>query len=245
MNGINEQLNELFENWQSESHNNGDNDFIFDGLMNDAAFSDDDWWNSSLRIVCVSKDPYFSNGDEFEEGELDGEDYREYDLLEMSVDHRFWRNILSIVYGIIHTDEDGYPDYSEACTYESREDISENTPFALVNIKKQAGDSSVTNKALRRYARIYNDYLSEEVREILNPNVVFCCGTSGIVMDELYGDVDFEQIDDDGYIFYSEDEDLLLIAGHHPTARMSNRDMYEHVMNAYSDFLEDYDFPNN
>ena len=242
---INEQLNELFDSWQSDAHENGEYDFVYDGLMADDNFSDDDWWGSNLRIAFISKDPYFTNSDELKEGDLDSEDYREYDLLEMSEDHRFWRNILTLAYGLVNTDEDSYPDYSDANDYESREYVANNIPFAFVNIKKQAGDSSVSNKVLRQYARRYEEELKEELREILCPNVIYCCGTSGIVMEEIYDDLDFEKIDDKGYIFYCQDEDILLIAGHHPTARMSNRDIYENAMEAYSDFLEDYDFPND
>ena len=65
---INEKLNELFDSWQSDAHENGENDFVYDGLMNDDNFSDDDWWSSNLRIAFISKDPYFNNSDEMEEG---------------------------------------------------------------------------------------------------------------------------------------------------------------------------------
>ena len=243
MTDINESLNELFDSWQSDAYDNGDTDFVFDGLLNDSCFDDSEWWDSNLRIAFVTKDPYFQG--DYDEGDLDGEDYREYDLLEMAGDHRFWRNIVAWAYGLIQTDEDGYPDYDEASDYENMEYIANNIPIALVNIKKEAGSSTVSNSTLRWYAREYDDYLKQELQEILCPNVIFCCGTSGIVMDEIYDEYDFEQIDDDGFVYYCEDQDILLIAGYHPTARMSNYQMYNSVMNAYSDFLEDYYFPNN
>ena len=241
MKTINKNLDVLFDNWMSEAVKYGDNNFVCDGIMNGY----NDWGNQLMRIAFIAKDPHYKNINELTPGVLNGEDYREYDLLEMSEDHRFWRNILTLAYGLVNTDEDSYPDYSDANDYESREYVANNIPFAFVNIKKQAGDSSVSNKVLRQYARRYEEELKEELREILCPNVIYCCGTSGIVMEEIYDDLDFEKIDDKGYIFYCQDEDILLIAGHHPTARMSNRDIYENAMEAYSDFLEDYDFPND
>lgn len=241
MKNLNEKLDQLFCEWMQEAENNGDCNFVCDGVMNGY----NDWTGSDKRIVFVGKDPHFKNVEELEPGVLHGEDYRTYDVKSLSTSERFWRNILTLAYGLVNTDEDSYPGYSDASDYESREYVANNIPFAFVNIKKQAGDSSVSNKVLRQYARRYEEELKEELREILCPNVIYCCGTSGIVMDEIYDDLDFEKIDDKGYIFYCQDEDILLIAGHHPTARMSNRDIYENAMEAYSDFLEDYDFPND
>ena len=245
MKAINEKLNGLFAGWMQKARQYGDNDFVLDGLMNDEQFSEENWWDSNLRIVCISKDPYFTNSDELEEGDLNGEDYRGYNLLEMSEEKRFWKNILTMVYGIANTEAGAFPEYSEASSFETRANTWRDIPFAFVNIKKQAGDSTVSNSVLRDYARKYKEHLKEEIREIICPNVVYCCGTSGIVMDEIYDDVKFEQIDDIGYIFYNKEEKLLLIAGHHPTARIGNRDMYENVVKPYAEFLKDYIFPDN
>ena len=126
---INETLDELFDSWQSDAYDNGDADFVFDGLLNDSCFDDSEWWDSNLRIAFVTKDPYFQG--DYDEGDLDGEDYREYDLLEMAGDHRFWRNIMAWAYGLIQTDEDEYPDYDEASDYENMEYIANNIPVYI------------------------------------------------------------------------------------------------------------------
>ena len=158
MKTINKNLDVLFDNWMSEAVKYGDNNFVCDGIMNGY----NDWGNQLMRIAFIAKDPHYKNINELTPGVLNGEDYREYDLLEMSEDHRFWRNILTLAYGLVNTDEDSYPDYSDANDYESREYVANNIPFAFVNIKKQAGDSSVSNKVLRQYARRYEEELKEE-----------------------------------------------------------------------------------
>ena len=80
MNEINEELNDLFDNWQD----NDDYGFVRDGLLNDCNFDEEDYWNEDLRICFVTKEPYYRNGED-----ADGEDYREYDILDMSEYSRF------------------------------------------------------------------------------------------------------------------------------------------------------------
>ena len=64
-------------------------------------------------------------------------------------------------------------------------------------------------------------------------------------MDEIYDEYDFIQMDNEGYIHYCKDRDILLIASYHPKARMGNEDLYNGLMSAYSHFLEEYKFPRN
>ena len=237
-------MKELMDSWSSEARENGELDFIRDGLLNNMEFGH--WEESKLRITFIAKEPYFRNHGTFEKGGLAGQDYCEYDILNLSVNNRFWRNILAWTYGIHHTDRNNdYPDYEKAVDLNSRQLVVKEIPISLVNIKKEAGASYTLSHDLRSYLRRYKQYLKKELLEILRPNIVFCCGNYDIVMDEIYDDYDFGQIDDDGFVYYCKDQDILLIAGYHPTARMSNYQMYDSVMSAYSDFLEDYNFPNN
>lgn len=240
---INGKLNELFGEWRSVAHEKGGTDFVFDGLLRNSDLDDSKWWDSPLRIAFITKDPHFEGN--YNIGDLDGEDYRKYNILELSIDHRFWRNILTWAYGIIRTAKGGYPDYDEASKYSKREFIYNSIPIALVNIKKEAGDPTVEDTTLRRFAREYKDYLKQELQGILRPNVLVCGATSGIVMDEIYDEYDFIKMDNEGYIHYCKDRDILLIASYHPKARMGNEDLYNGLMRAYSLFLEEYKFPRN
>jgi hypothetical protein len=235
-------LKELMDSWSSEARENGELDFIRDGLLNNMEFGH--WEESKLRITFIAKEPYFRNHGNFGKGGLADQDYCEYDILYLSENkNKFWRNILAWTYGIHHTDKNDYPDYDKASDLKSRELVVKDIPISLVNIKKEAGASYTLSHDLRSYARRYKQYLKKELLEILRPNIVFCCGNYDIVMDEIYDDYDFEQIDDNGFVYYCEDQDILLIAGYNPAARISIDQMYDSVMRAYSDFLEEYNFP--
>lgn len=229
-------LKELMDSWSSEARKNGESYFIRDGLLNNLEFSQ--WEGSKLRIAFIAKEAYGT----FEEGDQPDQDYCDYDIMALSR-KPFWRNILAWTYGIHHTDKNDYPDYKKAAESNSRQLVVRDIPISLVNIKKEAGTSYTSSRDLISYARRYKQYLKKELLEILRPNIVFCCGNYDIVMDEIYDDYDFEQIDDDGFVYYCEDQDILLIAGYHPGARISNYQMYDSVMCAYSDFLEEYNFP--
>lgn len=229
-------LKELMDSWSSEARENGELDFIRDGLLNNMEFGH--WEESKLRIAFIAKEAYGT----FEEGDQPDQDYCDYDILALSR-KPFWRNILAWTYGIHYTDKNDYPDYKKAADLNSRQLVVRDIPISLVNIKKEAGTSYTSSCDLRSYARRYKQYLKKELLEILRPNIVFCCGNYDIVMDEIYDDYDFEQIDDNGFVYYCEDQDILLIASYHPSARISNYQMYDSVMRAYSDFLEEYNFP--
>lgn len=212
MKNLNEKLDQLFCEWMQEAENNGDCNFVCDGVMNGY----NDWTGSDKRIVFVGKDPHFKNVEELEPGVLHGEDYRTYDIKSLSTSERFWRNILAWTNGIMGTID---------------------VPFAFVNIKKEAGFATVSNGTLKKYAHKYKSYLKRQIQDILSPNIIVCCGTSGVVMECIYDNEDFQKLDDDGFVWYSKASDLLLIATYHPTNRLSNERMYNDTVGAYSYFV--------
>ena len=212
MKSVNEQLDKLFCEWMQEAEKHGDCNFVCDGMVN--GFND--WAGREMRIAFVGKDPHFKNMKNLDAGVLNGEDYRAYDIQELSTGERFWRNILSWANGIAG---------------------STDIPFAFVNIKKEAGSASVSNGTLKKYARRYQSYLKRQLLEIIRPNVIVCCGTSGIVMDEIYNDIEFQRMDADGFVWYNQTKNLLLIATHHPTNRMSNEKMLSDTIGAYKSFI--------
>lgn len=211
MKTINKNLDVLFDNWMSEAVKYGDNNFVCDGIMNGY----NDWGNQLMRIAFIAKDPHYKNINELTPGVLNGEDYREYNIRQMSNGSRFWRNILAWSDGILGTP---------------------NAPIAFVNIKKEAGGATITNSVLRKYARRYQGFLKAELKEILRPNIIVCCGTSGIVMDEIYSDAEFQKMDEEGFVWFDQTNKILLIATHHPISRISDEQMYNDTVGAYNLF---------
>ncbi len=209
MKNLNKQLDVLFSQWIEEAKNHGDNKFVCDGLMN--GFND--WQNHEKRLVFITKDPYYDNKPD----DFSGEDYRLFDVKAM-VHQRFWKNILVCSKGILGTD---------------------NAPYAVVNLKKEAGEPQVTDSTLKKYVRRYYTYLQKEIREILSPNIIFCCGTSGIVQSKLYPDIPFTKVDAQGFVFYNKERNLLLLASYHPCARYyTDAFIQESVLLPYYEFIK-------
>lgn len=236
---------DLLDQWRSTAFQNGDRNFVGDGLLYKSINSENMWENSPHRVAFIGKEPYFRNYKNYDKKYLSGENYSDYDILGLSINHRFWRNILTWTYGLFHARADSYSEFEKACSYPNREYVVRNIPVSFVNIKKEVGSSSASNTTLRKYVKRYQDFLKCQLQEILRPNILFCCGTSGLVMNEVYDNYNFKKIDDEGYMYFCEHDNIMLIASYHPTARISNIHMYNGVMNAYSGFLKQYSWGYN
>ena len=94
---INKQLDKLcMEHFQNRA-------YVADGIF---FGSNTNAWNSiHPKVLFVLKQP---NSDD-----LLGEDYREYDF-DTCVGEQVWRELLSRLYGIMHTVESGFPMYDKA-----------------------------------------------------------------------------------------------------------------------------------
>ena len=234
MNMINQELSKSFEYWKDRSQGA----FVQDGLMNVGRWSDEDYWDEPLRIAFVTKEPYYDNQED-----ADGEDYRAYNLVEMSEHSRFWKNILTWTYGLYNTNIHGYPAYDDASEFSSRKIAFENIPFSLVNVKKTCGGSTTNKGILRNYAQTFVRELSKELRTILCPNIIVCCGTQDVISKIIYKDYNLLQIDNEGWTHYDKEHDTLFIWTYHPSARMSDKYIYDSMINSYCCFLNKYPFP--
>lgn len=234
MNNIHEKENQLFKDWTDHYKKFGENEFIcFDGLCyNGEIFNsgynsrpgneEQLWLNTKNRVLFLTKDT----------NKNPRQDYREWPWREL--DHQHFKMIFAWLYGLSNITESEFPQIENAYT---NYDID--NPLCIVNIKKVSGGSSVSNKLLRNYAERDKSLLKRQIVEILNPNIVVCCGGSGSILniarELIFTNNSFEKKND--WCYYDFGNNILLINSWHPRARISNEKKYNGMMEAVQDFI--------
>jgi hypothetical protein len=242
------QLDTLFEQWEQKTIDNGLENFCRDGLMykgekysdsnNEYWFrhrgsEDELWGNAPKRILVLAKDPH-------EDGRYDLRERMCRENNAEVITNRFYKNIALWLYGLLNIDNNGKSPLYNTVTKKEYTDFFDQTSFAYANIKKVAGESSITNRVLRQYFDCDKDFILKEIL-ILDADIIICCGGSGIIKDfiveNVYKDLKFIN----NWMYYSESENKLIIDSYHPSARnQSDEDMYTDMMEGYKDFLDKY-----
>lgn len=238
MNRINEEINKVLNKWLDISKQNNEYNFVYDGLMNDSKIINLNWNKNPIRLVFVMKEPYYQNINLLSHDEFAGEDYRLYHSSEMAIYNNIWRWLSRWTYAIYNTTKYNNPSFEIADKKENWEFTESHYPFAVINLKKTVGSSSISNLKLKKYAIDHLKYLKKQLCEIIKPNIIFCCGTSGIVLETIYKDLNFKKLDANGCGFYNKENNLLLLANYHPSARVTNTKKYYPIIDAYKIFLK-------
>jgi hypothetical protein len=231
MANYNEQLNILFDKWETESNKNGETAFCRDGLMykygRDKNYVDELWGKSQKRIMFLLKDPKEESGDS-----------REWLYYESNrqLQAQFIRKLACLLYGLSTAKNGKTVDFS-AITNEQIVSCFDETPFAFVESKKQAGTTTIKDKELDKYINRYKEYLTEEIN-ILNPNIIVCCGGPQyhFALTDLCKNAEII----DKNIHFHKESNTLLIYSYHPSARTSYESFYNEVMRQYEQFLAKY-----
>jgi hypothetical protein len=184
------------------------------------------WTQSKKRVMFLLKEP---NGNP-------GEDYRDWDW---SANTELFGNVLAYwLEGLNIVDKDNLPIYDNLSW---RKDIMEQYPLVIVNLKKLSGDSIADWNEIREYANRDREFLKEQVRNILNPNIVVCGGSSGsnsvlsLAREFIYNDINFEKINN--WCYYNKDNDILLIDSYHPSMPGSYKKMVDDMLFAVQQFI--------
>jgi hypothetical protein len=250
----NKKLNELFEKWEKEfefSH------FFCDGLMyrgeilkNDTGTpfwrrsgNEDELWDKTQKRVMFLLKDVNANGDS-------NDDIR--GLICKGTKSPMFKRMSYWLYGLLKTTENGRtPDYNTFTNEESTH-FFDDTPVAYVNCKKEAGTSSVTPNTLHYYMKRDKNFIIDQVK-ILDPDIILCCAwaesTDNPILKFIKENVyqDLEQVN--GWMYYSEKDNKLVINSYHPSTRKSNdkyTEMYNNMMAAYKEFIDKYpDFLKN
>lgn len=97
---------------------------------------------------------------------------------------------------------------------------------AFMNINKRGGLSAVDWKVLNNYAITYKDFIKKEI-EIIDPDIIVCCGTYWTLVDQIYGVYDKQQEEwKDRWVYTYKlklnNKDVVVYNMWHPSARKSN-----------------------
>ena len=145
----------------------GNRKYVADGIFHESAESR--WEMEKPKVLFVMKQPNSNN--------LLGEDYRAYELHDVLLGNQNWEQLFARLYGIIHTTAQGYPSYEEATRRESMIEAFTKHPFAMINIDKEHGAGTTRTNSLVAYAKANASFIRQQL-QILNPNIIVCCGRS-------------------------------------------------------------------
>ena len=237
----NEKLNELFVRWKEKSeqteHIGEKSSFCEDGLMykygHEKNYVDKLWGKSQKRIMFFLKDAKEPSGDSrlwlYEEGT----DYENNRILKP----KLMKVLAYWLYGFT-TVEDGKIEEFDTITHEQLVECFNQVPFAYVESKKQSGESRIQSTVLSEYIDRYKDFLIEQI-DILNPNIIVCCGEPQykFVLNKIY--IGSEQIDKN--LFYNKGKQTLIFYSYHPSYYLREwkrpETFYKDLMSKYKLFL--------
>ena len=251
--GENDQILEEWEKFNKKVEK--EPNFAPDGILFKGKISDEDgyserysnkkvenklWQDAPIRYLFLTKDQ-----NAWGEGAWDvrSETARKYKS-STSIPYLFFRNLLYLIYGLTHTSKNGYIAY-EDFTNEQAIFTYDNEAIARINVKKQAGGSSISNKDLQNYLERDKTYILRQI-ECLDADLIICCGYSESVEDSGNLILNFlnnngyhfeEEIK--GYIYYDHKNNKAAINAWHLSYRgVTQKEFYDGIITAYHEFLK-------
>lgn len=247
----------ILNEWRKSNEEHGETRFADDGIMFRGQIDDNGteryesdnnqenkMWNEfPLRILFLTKD---QNAGEYDAWDVRGE------IVNLS--YAFFRNLMYQLYGLVNTKPGYKADYK--FTNEQAIELYNTFPIARINVKKEAGASSVSNNTLRFYIERDSKFLKEQILN-LDADIIVCCGYSenveesgNLLLNFLKNECEYNFIrqDDDGWIYYDDNENnpKIAINNWHFSARKNSEEWYDQMIYAYHRFLEKHpDFANS
>lgn len=127
-------------------------------------------------------------------------------------------------YGLLNHDNHHYPEHKEAKKHAFTAPLA----IAYVNLRKTNGGAVANLKVLHQDAERYADLIKEQLT-IINPDVVICGRTLGILRERVYGD-EMVKLDERTY----QVGNTAFFAHWHPSARKKHNEMYSRLMEDYA-----------
>lgn len=220
----------------------------------DEAITEMAWEKDKKRVAFLIKD-------ENQKGSIWADDTRNW-LVETPADNtaekierkqknwdlkrKFLRNIANILWGITKcTPTTPCPTSEIHSRFKEIRDTFHDTPFALIECKKQGGKPSISDKTLEKYLNDYKELLYKEF-DILEPHIYVC--TNEKIYDFVqayiltrYPNTELTRIHPDKHnsIRLHYPSKTIILCSYHPSARMSYEDIYNGVMDHYRAFVQD------
>lgn len=190
------------------------------------------WINSQRRVLFLLKD---SNNNP-------GEDYKDWHWGEKK--ETFGNVLSSWLYALKTVDQHNLPLDSD---FPTRQTIFSRYPFAIVNVKKLSGTSKADWCEIWNAAQRDRKYLIRQIREILKPNIIVCCGSNDsknecrkiltIAKEIIYWDLKDKFVEENGYCHYNKEHDILLIDSYHPSYPCKRIQMIDNMTKAVQNFM--------
>lgn len=195
------------------------------------------WSQSDRRVLFLLKEP----------NRNEGEDYKDWDW---SKNNENFGNILAYwLDGLMRTTSSNKITYNDLSC---RADIFKKYPLAIVNVKKVPGDSKADWREVREYAQRDKNFLRKQIKSILKPNIIVCCGSNdsndysrkmlSIALDCIYTEEKDKFMKVNNWCYYNAEDKILLIDSYHPSALGKNQDKVNPLLSGFFDFLVKNDF---
>ncbi|MBS5551844.1 MAG: hypothetical protein KHX53_07335 [Bacteroides sp.] len=205
-----------------------DKAYVADGIFYGSAV--ETWEDVYPKVLFVLKQP---NSDE-----LLGEDYRKYDF-KTCIGEQVWRELLSRLYGIMNTTEEGFPSYEEAVKTDALKEAFTQYPFTVINVIKDIGAGTTSTGYLKRYAHENIDFLEAQL-DLLQPNLIVCCG-SGVF--DIVNQAVSPSIESSGnWLKYNKDKKVVFFDTYHPgkpNTWRTLKEAYEQPLKEYCSFFKE------
>lgn len=244
-------LDELFKAWRSEmvKIEKGNFNFTADGLLyknhQSIEQTESEWLHSSKKVLFLLKDQNQKSEVKWDEDIRywlkDRESDRPQDLENKSknrtLTNSFIKCLAYLLWGIIKADNENDWWYEEVeMHHDEVVELFNTLPFAFVECKKMPGGGSLDSAVLKQHLRNYGTFLKQEI-EILNPNIIVCTSQQSYdFVLKMYPN-DLVGLDGNMKFRYHPGKHLLIILSLHPSARRSNKGIYDDFMYHYRLFI--------
>lgn len=270
---IPDDMNGLFERWYKRTENIGKDEkdgdqhycLVCDGIMRKRGKSEEEieveWERDKKRIAILIKDENQKEKD----GAPWADDTRNW-LIPLNTDDtpkkkrqktrnwnissKFLKNIAQTIWGITKSVPGNLKQNTGIYThFEEIQNCFRETPFALIECKKQAGKASISDDVLQNYLDTYKDLLHDEFR-ILQPHIYVCTNekiydfVKEYLTKEQFPETEMTRVKSlDGTYEFEPSVTLhlpsktIVLCSYHPSAHMSYDDFYNGVVKHYHAFV--------
>ena len=147
----------------------------------------------------------------------------------------FKRKLNRWVYGIYKEYRGEYPSFEEVKDYKKMGLFYEQTPLVRINCKIELGTNCVKNEVLKESMESNKSFLIKQIK-LYKANIILCFGN--IILNFLKENYlkDIREVEgSEGWIYYSENENIIIINSYHPSyTRYTDEWFYNELISKFS-----------
>lgn len=202
--------NKILKDWLLSNLRYGEDDFADDGILykgkpystefgsckDESGTENNLWEHAPLRILFITKDQNAGGEGAWDIRTETGRSHLNFN----KISRLFYKNLMYQLYGLVHTTD------KHICKYIFNNESARGTalhlydtyPLARINVKKQAGNKSISNNVLRYYLQRDREFICKQISN-LDADIMVCCGYSESV--ENTGNLLLNFLNENGYSF--------------------------------------------